>query len=247
MPGAGDGHRSAGCPGGSAPADVVIAVSAPDAARGAVAADAAARRGARLVAVGAARLGAAGTGRAGTRRFISVSRRAAGQGQPLGVDRAGAAASPRGLVTCPGAAGRTARGWTPRPTAAVRRRESFVTRPRALALELAGAVPVVWGARDWPPWRPPHRGPAGGQRPVPGGAGALGEAGRGRVACWTGCSAASWRAERDIFADRAARSRGCGWCCCGGGLAPTRHRRGRRRGAPGRCCRPRSRGVRAVW
>ena len=80
------GHRSAGVPGWVGAADVVIAVSrrgrSPEAL---AAAEAAARRGARLVAIGAPGLASCRRWPSGARApFIPVPRRGPGPGQPVG-------------------------------------------------------------------------------------------------------------------------------------------------------------------
>ena len=84
-----------------------------------------------------------------------------------------------------------------RPTA-----ESFVNPAKSLALDLAERIPVIWGSS------PLAAVAAGrfadmlvGQRPVPGGAGSLGEVGRGRIGLLDGVFGGLAEGERDIFAD----------------------------------------------
>ncbi|HEY0701089.1 MAG TPA: SIS domain-containing protein, partial [Micromonospora sp.] len=84
-----------------------------------------------------------------------------------------------------------------RPTA-----ESFVNPAKALALGLAGSVPIVWGSSPLATVAARRVGDtlsANARYPVV--AGALGEAGRGRVGLLDGVFGGLSEAERDIFAD----------------------------------------------
>src|SRR5919107_1059904 len=138
------GHRSAGVPGWVGAADVVIAVSASGRSPEALAAaDAAARRGARLVAIG----------------------------------------NPDAERCRPGA-------------------DSFVNPAKSLALGLAGSIPIVWGSSPLATVAARRFADTlAANARYPAMAGALGEAGRGRVGLLDGVFGGLAESSRDIFAD----------------------------------------------
>jgi len=80
--------------------------------------------------------------------------------------------------------------------------ESFVNPAKALALDLANSIPIVWGSSPLATVAARRVGDmlsANARYPVV--AGALGEAGRGRVGLIDGVYGALVEGERDIFAD----------------------------------------------
>jgi hypothetical protein len=198
-------HRSAGVPGWVGAADVVIAVSASGRSPEALgAAEAAARRGARLVAVGApdSRLEAvAGHARA---PFIAVPRRAPARASLWGLTvPVLLAARSLGLVKVNEAD--LAETATRLDEDAERCRpgaEAFVNPAKSLALALAGSVPIVWGSSPVATAaarRFADTLAANARYPVV--AGALGEAGRGRVGLLDGVFGGLAESSRDIFTD----------------------------------------------
>jgi len=198
-------HRSAGVPGWVGAADVVIAVSASGRSPEALgAAEAAARRGARLVAVGAPDSLLQSVAESARAPFIPVPRRAPARASlwALTVPVLLAARS-FGLVKvneadlAETAARLDADADRCRPTA-----ESFVNPAKSLALGLAGSVPIVWGSSPLATVaarRFADTISANARYPVV--AGALGEAGRGRVGLLDGVFGGLAESTRDIFAD----------------------------------------------
>jgi D-arabinose 5-phosphate isomerase GutQ len=198
-------HRSAGVPGWVGAADVVIAVSASGRSPEAIhAADAAARRGARLVAIGAPDSELQSLAERARAPFIPVPRRAPARASLWALTvPVLLAARALGLVKvneadlAETAARLDADADRCRPSA-----ESFVNPGKTLALDLAGAVPIVWGssplatvaARRFADVLSTNA-----RYPVV--AGALGEAGRGRVGLLDGVFGGLVESTRDIFAD----------------------------------------------
>ncbi len=198
-------HRSAGVPGWVGAADVVIAVSASGRSPEALAAaDAAARRGARLVAIGPPDTELQGVAERARAPFIPVPRRAPARASIWGLTvPVMLAARALGLVKvaeadfAETATRLDADAERCRPSA-----ESFVNPGKTLALDLAGSIPIVWGSSTLATVaarRFADTLSANARYPVV--AGALGEAGRGRVGLLDGVYGALSEAERDIFAD----------------------------------------------
>ncbi|SCE71604.1 phospho-glucose isomerase C-terminal SIS domain-containing protein [Micromonospora mirobrigensis] len=198
-------HRSSGVPGWVGAADVVIAVSASGRSPEALgAAEAAHRRGARLVAVGAPDSQLQSVAERARAPFIPVPRRAPARASlwALTVPVLLAARS-LGLVKvneadlAETAARLDADADRCRPTA-----ESFVNPAKSLALGLAGSVPIVWGSSPLATVAARRFGDtlsANARYPVV--TGALGEAGRGRVGLLDGVFGGLFESGRDIFAD----------------------------------------------
>ncbi len=198
-------HRSAGVPGWVGAADVVIAVSASGRSPEALAAaEAAARRGARLVAIGAPDSELQALAERARAPFIPVPRRAPARASlwalTVPVLLAGRAI---GLVKV--AEADFAETATRLDAEAERCRttlETFVNPGKSLALDLAHSIPVVWGSSPLATVAARRFGDtlaANARYPVM--AGALGEAGRGRVGLLDGVFGGLAEAERDIFAD----------------------------------------------
>jgi glucose/mannose-6-phosphate isomerase len=198
-------HRSAGVPGWVGAADVVIAVSASGRSPEALgAAEAAARRGARLVAVGAPDSRLQSVAEGARAPFIPVPRRAPARASLWALTvPVLLAARALGLVKvneadlAETAARLDADADRCRPTA-----ESFVNPAKSLALGLAGSVPIVWGSSPLATAaarRFADTLSANARYPVV--AGALGEAGRGRVGLLDGVFGGLAESTRDIFAD----------------------------------------------
>ena len=198
-------HRSAGVPGWVGAADVVIAVSASGRSPEALgAAEAAARRGARLVAVGAPDSRLQAVAERARAPFIPVPRRAPARASLWALTvPVLLAARALGLVKvneadlAETAARLDADAERCRPDA-----ESFVNPAKSLALGLAGSMPVVWGSSPLATMaarRFADTLAANARYPVV--AGALGEAGRGRVGLLDGVFGGLAEAGRDIFAD----------------------------------------------
>ncbi|MGN9913376.1 SIS domain-containing protein [Phytohabitans sp. LJ34] len=198
-------HRSAGVPGWVGAADVVIAVSASGRSPEALgAAEAAARRGARLVAVGAPDSLLQSVAEGARAPFIPVPRRAPARASLWGLTvPVLLAARTFGLVKvneadlAETASRLDADADRCRPTA-----ESFVNPAKSLALGLAGSVPIVWGSSPLAAVaarRFADTISANARYPVV--AGALGEAGRGRVGLLDGVFGGLVESSRDIFAD----------------------------------------------
>lgn len=198
-------HRSAGVPGWVGAADVVIAVSASGRSPEALAAaEAAARRGARLVAVGAPDSPLESVAKRVRAPFVPVPRRGPARttlwgltvpvllaGRVLGmvkVNEADLAETASRL---------DADAEACRPTA-----ESFVNPAKSLALDLANSIPVIWGSS-------PLASVAAGRfadmlsanARYPAISGSLGEVGRGRIGLLDGVFGGLAEADRDIFAD----------------------------------------------
>lgn len=198
-------HRSAGVPGWVGAADVVIAVSASGRSPEALhAAEAAARRGARLVAIGAPDSELQAMAEYARAPFIPVPRRAPARASLWGLTvPVLLAARALGLVKvneadlAETAARLDADADRCRPSA-----ESFVNPAKTLALDLAGSVPVVWGSSPLATVAARRFADvlsANARYPVV--AGALGEAGRGRVGLLDGVFGGLVESTRDIFAD----------------------------------------------
>jgi glucose/mannose-6-phosphate isomerase len=199
------GHRSAGIPGWVGAADVVIAVSASGRSPEALAAaDAAARRGARLVAIGNPDSELQAMAERARAPFIPVPRRAPARASLWGLTvPVLLAARTLGLVKvneadfAETAARLDADAERCRPGA-----ESFVNPAKTLALALAGSIPIVWGSSPLATVaarRFADTLAANARYPVM--AGALGEAGRGRVGLLDGVFGGLAESSRDIFAD----------------------------------------------
>jgi len=199
------GHRSAGVPGWVGAADVVIAVSASGRSPEALAAaDAAARRGARLVAIGNPDSELQAMAERARAPFIPVPRRAPARASLWGLTvPVLLAARSLGLVKVNEAD--FAETATRLDADAERCRagaESFVNPAKALALGLAGSIPIVWGSSPLATVaarRFADTLAANARYPVM--AGALGEAGRGRVGLLDGVFGGLAETQRDIFAD----------------------------------------------
>ncbi|MEV7229459.1 MULTISPECIES: SIS domain-containing protein [Polymorphospora] len=198
-------HRSAGVPGWVGAADVVIAVSASGRSPEALgAAEAAARRGARLVAVGAPDSQLQSVAEGVRAPFIPVPRRAPARASLWALTvPVLLAARTLGLVKvneadlAETAARLDADADRCRPAA-----ESFVNPAKALALGLSGSVPIVWGSSPLATVAARRFGDtlsANARYPVV--TGALGEAGRGRVGLLDGVFGGLVESTRDIFAD----------------------------------------------
>ncbi|HEX7744453.1 MAG TPA: SIS domain-containing protein [Micromonosporaceae bacterium] len=200
-------HRSAGVPGWVGAADVVIAVSASGRSPEALAAaEAAARRGARLVAVGAPDSQLQSVADRARAPFVPVPRRAPARAslwaltipvllaaRALGLVKVNEADLAETATRLDADADRC------RPTA-----ESFVNPAKALALGLAGSIPIVWGSSPLAAVAARRFGDtlsANARYPVV--SGALGEAGRGRVGLLDGVFGGLAESTRDIFADPA--------------------------------------------
>jgi adenosine/AMP kinase len=198
-------HRSAGVPGWVGAADVVIAVSGSGRSPEALAAaDAAARRGARLVAIGPPDTELHAVAERARAPFIPIPRRAPARASiwSLTVPVMYAA---RALNLVKLAEADLAEAATRLDADAERCRpsaESFVNPGKSLALDLAGSVPVVWGSSPLAAVaarRFADTLSANARYPVV--AGALGEAGRGSVGLIDGVYGGLAEADRDIFAD----------------------------------------------
>ncbi|MEV4820442.1 SIS domain-containing protein [Micromonospora sp. NPDC049275] len=201
------GHRSAGVPGWVGAADVVIAVSASGRSPEALgAAEAAHRRGARLVAVGAPDSQLQSVAERARAPFIPVPRRAPARASlwALTVPVLLAARS-LGLVKVNEAdLAETAARLDADADRCRSAAESFVNPAKSLALGLAGSIPIVWGSSPLATVAARRFGDtlsANARYPVV--TGALGEAGRGRVGLLDGVFGGLAEGERDIFADRA--------------------------------------------
>lgn len=198
-------HRSAGIPGWVGAADVVIAVSASGRSPEALgAAEAAARRGARLVAVGAPDSQLQSVADRARAPFVPVPRRAPARAslwaltvpvllaaRALGLVKVNEADLAETATRLDADADRC------RPSA-----ESFVNPAKSLALGLAGSIPIVWGSSPLAAVAARRFGDtlsANARYPVV--AGALGEAGRGRVGLLDGVFGGLAESTRDIFAD----------------------------------------------
>jgi glucose/mannose-6-phosphate isomerase len=199
------GHRSAGVPGWVGAADVVIAVSASGRSPEALAAaDAAARRGARLVAIGNPDTELQAIAERARAPFIPVPRRAPARASLWGLAvPVLLAARAIGLVKVNEAD--LAETATRLDADAERCRpgaDAFVNPAKELALGLAGSIPIVWGSSPLATVaarRFADTLAANARYPVM--AGALGEAGRGRVGLLDGVFGGLAETSRDIFSD----------------------------------------------
>ncbi len=204
------GHRSAGIPGWVGAADAVIAVSASGRSPEAMAAtEAAGRRGARLVAIGPPNSDLQALAERYRAPYVAVPRRAPARvslwaltvpvllaGRALGLLRIAEADFAETAVRLDADAERC------RPDA-----DSFVNPGKALALELANSIPIVWGSSPLATVAARRVGDmlsANARYPVV--AGSLGEAGRGRVGLIDGVYGGLAESDRDIFADPDARA-----------------------------------------
>lgn len=198
-------HRGGEVPGWIGAADVVIAVSASGRSPEALAiAEAAGRRGARLVAIGSPDSPLQATAERNRAYFVPIPRRGPARANLWGLTvPVLLAARTLGLVKVNEAdLAETAsrldlEADRCRPTA-----ESFVNRAKTLALNLAGSIPVIWGDSPLSHVAALRYGDmlsANARYPVV--TDALGEAGRGRVGLLDGVFGALAEAERDIFAD----------------------------------------------
>jgi glucose/mannose-6-phosphate isomerase len=199
------GHRSAGVPGWVGAADVVIAVSASGRSPEALAAaDAAARRGARLVAIGNPDSELEALAERGRAPFIPVPRRAPARASIWGLTVPVLfAARALGLVKvaeadfAETATRLDADAERCRPSA-----DSFVNPAKSLALGLAGSIPIIWGSSPLATVAARRFADTlAANARYPAIAGALGEAGRGRVGLLDGVFGGLAESSRDIFAD----------------------------------------------
>ena len=199
------GHRSAGIPGWVGAADVVFAVSASGRSPEALAAaEAAIRRGSRLVAIGKPDSELEAMAERARSPFIPVPRRAPARASLWGLAvPVLLAARAIGLVKVNEAD--LAETATRLDADAERCRagaDSFVNPAKSLALGLAGSIPIVWGSSPLATVaarRFAETLAANARYPVM--AGALGEAGRGRVGLLDGVFGGLAETSRDIFAD----------------------------------------------
>ncbi|TDC63674.1 mannose-6-phosphate isomerase [Micromonospora sp. KC207] len=198
-------HRSAGVPGWVGAADVVIAVSASGRSPEALgAAEAAHRRGARLVAVGAPDSQLQSVAERARAPFIPVPRRAPARASLWALTvPVLLAARTLGLVKVNEAdLAETAARLDVDADRCRSTAESFVNPAKSLALGLAGSVPIVWGSSPLATVAARRFGDtlsANARYPVV--SGALGEAGRGRVGLLDGVFGGLTEGGRDIFAD----------------------------------------------
>jgi hypothetical protein len=198
-------HRNAGIPGWVGAADAVIAVSASGRSPEALAAaEAAARRGARLVAIGPPGSQLQSLAEGARAPYVPVPRRAPARAslwaltvpvllaaRTLGLVRIAEADFAETAARLDDDAERC------RPGA-----ESFVNPAKALALDLANSIPIVWGSSPLATVAARRVGDmlsANARYPVV--AGSLGEAGRGRVGLLDGVYGGLAESQRDIFAD----------------------------------------------
>ena len=219
-------HRSAGIPGWVGAADAVIAVSASGRSPEALAAaDAAGRRGARLVAIGPPDTELQALAERARAPFVPVPRRAPARASlwALSVPVL-LAARTLGLVRIAEAdLAETATRLDAEAEGCRPDAESFVNPAKALALDLANSIPVVWGSSPLATVAARRVGDilsANARYPVV--AGSLGEAGRGRVGLIDGIYGGLVESERDIFADpgdQPERTRLRVLLLCDGGLA----------------------------
>ncbi|MBN1171308.1 MAG: mannose-6-phosphate isomerase [Micromonosporaceae bacterium] len=198
-------HRSAGIPGWVSAVDAVIAVSASGRSPEALAAaEAAARRGARLVAIGAPESELAALADRARAPYIAVPRRAPARASFWGlIVPVLLAARTLGLVKvneadfAETAARLDADAERCRPAL-----ESFVNPGKSLALELSNAIPIVWGASPLATVAARRFGDVlAANARYPAVVGGLGEAGRGKVGLLDGVYGGLAEAEHDIFAD----------------------------------------------
>ena len=199
-------HRSAGIPGWVGAADVVIAVSASGRSPEALAAAAAAaRRGARLVAIGAPDSQLQSLAERARASFIPVPRRAPARASlwALTVPVLLAARTHSLVLVFEAVLAETATRLDADAERCLTTLETFVNPGKSLALDLAHSIPVVWGSSPLATVAARRFGDAlatNARYPVV--AGALGEAGRGRVGLLDGVYGGRVEADRDIYADR---------------------------------------------
>jgi glucose/mannose-6-phosphate isomerase len=198
-------HRSAGIPGWVGAADVVIAVSASGRSPEALAAaDAAARRGARLVAIGAPDSELESMAERARAPFIPVPRRAPARASLWALTvPVLLAARTLGLVKVNEAdLAETAARLDMEADRCRPSLESFVNPGKALALDVGGSIPVIWGSSSLATLAARRFADTlSANARYPAIAGALGEAGRGRVGLLDGVYGGLAEADRDIFAD----------------------------------------------
>jgi hypothetical protein len=198
-------HRSAGIPGWVGAADVVIAVSASGRSPEALAAaDAAARRGARLVAIGAPDSELQGMAERARAPFVPVPRRYPARaslwaltvpvllaGRIFGLVKVNEADLAETAARLDADAERCRTSL-----------ELFVNPGKSLAIDLAGSIPVIWGSSPLATIAARRFADTlSANARYPAVAGALGEAGRGRVGLLDGVYGGLAEADRDIFAD----------------------------------------------
>ena len=240
------GHRNAGIPGWVGAADVVIAVSASGRSPEALAAaEAAGRRGARLVAIGPPESELQALAERFRAPFVPVPRRAPARAslwaltvpvllaaRTLGLVRVAEADLAETAIRLDADAERC------RPDA-----ESFVNPAKALAIDLANSIPIVWGSSPLAAVAARRVGDmlsANARYPVV--AGSLGEAGPGpgrpdrRYLRWTG-GIGRRHLRRPRRRGPASRP-GCACWCCVTAASPMMRTRAptsrRRRGTAGR-------------
>jgi hypothetical protein len=198
-------HRSAGVPGWVTAADAVIAVSASGHSPEALAAaDAAARRGARLVAIGAPDSELQGLAERARAPFIPVPRRAPARASLWGlVVPVLLAARTLGLVKINEAdLAETAARLDMDADRCRPSLELFVNPAKSLALDLGNSIPVLWGSSSLATVAARRFADTlSANARYPAMAGALVEAGRGRVGLLDGVYGGLAEAGRDIFAD----------------------------------------------
>src|SRR6266511_2101875 len=196
---------SAGVPGWVSAGDAVIAVSASGRSPEAIAAaDAAARRGARLVAIGAPDSELQSLAERARAPFIPVPRRAPARASLWALTvPVLLAARAFGLVKvneadlAETATRLDADADRCRPTL-----ESFVNPAKSLALDLGNSIPIRWGSSSLATVAARRFADTlSANARYPAVAGALVEAGRGRVGLLDGVYGGLTEAERDIFAD----------------------------------------------
>jgi hypothetical protein len=198
-------HRSAGIPGWVGAGDVVIAVSASGRSPEALAAaEAASRRGSRLVAIGAPDSELQSMAERARAPFIPVPRRAPARASLWALTvPVLLAARTLGLVKVNEAdLAETASRLDMDADRCRPNLESFVNPAKALALDLANSIPVIWGSSSLATLAARRFADTlSSNARYPAVAGALGEAGRGRVGLLDGVYGGLTEAGRDIFAD----------------------------------------------
>ncbi|THV43162.1 SIS domain-containing protein [Glycomyces buryatensis] len=199
------GHRSAGVPGWVGAADVVLAVSASGRSPEALAAaEAAARRGARLVAIGAPDSELQAVAERARAPYVAVPRRAPARLSLWALTiPVLLAARELGLVHVNEAdIAETARRLDEDAERCRADTDAYVNPAKALAMNLAGSIPVVWGSSPLAGVAARRMGDmlaANSRYPVI--SGELGEVGRGRVGLLDGVFGSLAEGKKDIFAD----------------------------------------------
>ena len=199
------GHRSAGVPGWVGAADVVLAVSASGRSPEALAAaEAAARRGARLVAVGAPDSELQAVAERARAPYVAVPRRAPARMSLWALTiPVLLAARELGLVQLAEAdVAETARRLDEDAERCRAEADVWVNPAKELAMNLAGSIPVIWGSSPLAGVAARRFGDmlaANARYPLV--AGELGEVGRGRVGLLDGVFGSLAESKRDIFAD----------------------------------------------